>query len=64
MKRNRKKCGKESVNMRRNGKVNVFPDAIWTQTAAPSPTHGGLLPPFTLNIDDTFGEFKFTVSNL
>jgi hypothetical protein len=28
-----------------------LPDAISTQTAAPSPTHGGLVTPFTATID-------------
>jgi hypothetical protein len=28
-----------------------LPDAISTHTAAPSPTHGGLVPPFTATID-------------
>ena len=36
------------------GKLYAFPAAICTQTAAPNPTHGGLLPAFKVTIDGHF----------
>lgn len=37
----------------------MFPVAIWTQTAAPKPTHGGLLPAFRAGIFSFWVIFEF-----